>query len=931
MSTISRLPESTTRLLGSPIVIATPAILIKELLENSIDAKATSIEVVVSANTVKRIEIRDNGTGIHPDDFDALGRRGHTSKLRNFEELRTHFGKVLGFRGEALASANSLAHVTITTKVASEPVATILHIMPGVGGVSQQHPTSAPVGTTVSIADLFGQLPVREQVAIKDSAKTIDSIRDLLRSYAMARPYLRLSFKVLQSAKQSWSYSPKPNASVREAAVQLFGAELTNHCLEKSYEIGGLLDGSDSAKGHQILPPNGHYVFETFVLKPGADPSKVPKQRYFSVDGRPVTARRGTMKRLLGIYVDHISAAFQRHSSATKLKDCFLRLNIKCPPGSYDANIEPSKDDVLFSDEHIVLNGFKGICDAVYEPSAVEDGKPQLESKSNFSSDIGRNLGGQASLSLKPRLKSEPQDVKSTDPSLHATESISQPQLTTQVQQQPSIATRQLPAIRLRTTDLTDLPEPSPVLPGFTQTSVPDLSTQVEYSSEGASFPKNVPTSIGHNQWKVDMSTDCNEHSHYRPRGKCLPPVQATLSSRQTPDVVEYSAPRDVNPWVIAKMNAPNHKVGKRAVKKPFYQETQERSPLPTFEPSTTPEPPILRHPEAAPRDLDVLPSQRYSQDNNHRPRPWVPGGAYRSPISSPLDKAPWKASGSSPMPTTLKPRHHRNYPPWSPPSSVGKTGIRDELPGNTDQPAQGGMKQTTISSIDTRDNGRKRRLQENGGESTQQELGDEGRLRENDHRHMFTSARRNPNHQTSQPKSALQSQRPPHHSCVNPEVRQDHPYAHAQNEGCSSKVKEPIQTTLPSDDPRAYLLRRQKSIAAEEREARPRKLRRLKSSLLPLENVPKLDQIHFLVLVEVVDVEILRTSVSQGALYGKYVEIGSAADGLEMSLPDARKVEARLRSLLRPQNDETRSGEEAELEINLCSLLKGKRTKASS
>lgn len=155
MSTISRLPESTTRLICSPLAITTPVTLVKELLDNSIDAKATSIEVIISADTVKKIEVRDNGIGIHPDDYDALGRRGHTSKLRSFEELRTHFGKTLGFRGEALASANSLAQVTVTTKIASEPVAAILHIRSDTGGILKQHPTSAPVGTTVSISGLF--------------------------------------------------------------------------------------------------------------------------------------------------------------------------------------------------------------------------------------------------------------------------------------------------------------------------------------------------------------------------------------------------------------------------------------------------------------------------------------------------------------------------------------------------------------------------------------------------------------------------------------------------------------------------------------------------------------------------------------------------------------------------------------------------------
>ncbi|OTA64701.1 hypothetical protein K449DRAFT_327384, partial [Hypoxylon sp. EC38] len=366
MSSISRLPESTTRLLGSPIVVTTPVTLVKELLDNSIDAKATSIEVIISADTVKKIEVRDNGNGIHPDDYDALGRRGHTSKLRNFDELRNYSIKTLGFRGEALSSANSLARITITTKISSEPVAAILHIQPDTGGVLKQQPTSAPVGTTVSVTDLFGRLPVREQVTIKESSRTLEKIVELIRSYAMARPRLRLSFKVWHSPKNSWFYSPKPDATVREAAIQLFGAELAAHCFEKTFEIGGISNENSSCAEHHNSSPNSQYLFEAFMLKAGSDPFKAPKQRYFSVDGRPLTVKRGTMKKLLSIYVEHIAVALRQESSTIPPRDCFIRLNIKCPSGSYDTNIEPSKDEVLFSDEETVLDGFKSFCRETY-------------------------------------------------------------------------------------------------------------------------------------------------------------------------------------------------------------------------------------------------------------------------------------------------------------------------------------------------------------------------------------------------------------------------------------------------------------------------------------------------------------------------------------------------------------------------------------
>src|SRR5882757_6662139 len=105
---ITALPEGTVHLLGSAQVLTTPTSLIKELIDNSLDAKATSVDIFLSPNTLDKLEVRDNGHGIPQEDLDALGRRGHTSKLRSFDELKSIGGVSLGFRGEALASAVQL-------------------------------------------------------------------------------------------------------------------------------------------------------------------------------------------------------------------------------------------------------------------------------------------------------------------------------------------------------------------------------------------------------------------------------------------------------------------------------------------------------------------------------------------------------------------------------------------------------------------------------------------------------------------------------------------------------------------------------------------------------------------------------------------------------------------------------------------------------
>lgn len=116
MSTMSiqALPESTTRRLGAGQALPSPAALVKGLLDNAIDARATSIEVLLSANVLDKIEVRDNGSEIAADDLGKVRKSGHTSKLTCFEELRTVGRASLGFRGEALASACTMGDVAIT-------------------------------------------------------------------------------------------------------------------------------------------------------------------------------------------------------------------------------------------------------------------------------------------------------------------------------------------------------------------------------------------------------------------------------------------------------------------------------------------------------------------------------------------------------------------------------------------------------------------------------------------------------------------------------------------------------------------------------------------------------------------------------------------------------------------------------------------------
>ncbi|GJC86914.1 DNA mismatch repair protein MutL [Colletotrichum liriopes] len=228
---ISALPQSTCRLLKSTTVVVSPLSLVKELVDNAIDANATSIEVSISANTVDKVQVRDNGHGISPEDYDAVGRRSHTSKLRTFEDLQHKGGKTLGFRGDALASINTCSKLTITTRTSEDKVATLLVLKTDVGGIADKSLVSSRVGTTVDVSDLFAGVPVRRHLTIKESKKSYGQIKDLLQTYALTRPHIRLSLKILKDNQLSWSYAPSKGAHVREAVLQVFGPELVSQCV----------------------------------------------------------------------------------------------------------------------------------------------------------------------------------------------------------------------------------------------------------------------------------------------------------------------------------------------------------------------------------------------------------------------------------------------------------------------------------------------------------------------------------------------------------------------------------------------------------------------------------------------------------------------------------------------------------------------------
>ncbi|KAM6174740.1 PMS1 protein homolog 1 isoform 1-T1 [Erethizon dorsatum] len=190
---MKQLPAATVRLLSSSQIITSVVSVVKELVENSLDAGATSIDVKLENHGFDKIEVRDNGEGIKAVDAPVMAVKYYTSKINSHEDLENL--RTYGFRGEALGSICCVAEVLITTRTAADNFST-QYILDGSGHVVSQKPSHLGQGTTVTALRLFKNLPVRKQFysTAKKCKDEIKKVQDLLISYGILKPDLRIVF-----------------------------------------------------------------------------------------------------------------------------------------------------------------------------------------------------------------------------------------------------------------------------------------------------------------------------------------------------------------------------------------------------------------------------------------------------------------------------------------------------------------------------------------------------------------------------------------------------------------------------------------------------------------------------------------------------------------------------------------------------------------
>jgi len=307
---IQLLPDHVANQIAAGEVVQRPASVVKELLENSIDAGANSIKLILKEAGKTLIQVIDNGKGMSMTDARLSFERHATSKIRSAEDLFQLHTK--GFRGEALASIAAIAHVEMKTKRENQDLGT--HIKIEGSKVTYQEMTSSPTGTSISVKNLFYNIPARRNFLKSDTVETRHIIDEFQR-VALAHP--EIAFSLHHNNNEVYRLVA---SNLRKRVVSIFGSKMNEKLVPIEEET-------------EMMTING------FVAKPEFAKKKRGEQ-FFFVNNRFVKSS----------YLNHaVVAAFENLLEHGCHPSYFLYLTV--PTKSIDINIHPTKTEIKFDDE----------------------------------------------------------------------------------------------------------------------------------------------------------------------------------------------------------------------------------------------------------------------------------------------------------------------------------------------------------------------------------------------------------------------------------------------------------------------------------------------------------------------------------------------------------------------------------------------------
>jgi DNA mismatch repair protein MutL len=338
MARIHVLPEHVANKIAAGEVVERPASVLKELLENSLDAGATRIRVQVEGGGKKLIQVTDNGCGMVRDDALLAFERHATSKIQDAEDLLNIH--TLGFRGEALPSIASVARVLLETRAPDEPAGTVVEIAGG--KILRVEEAGLPAGTSLVVRDLFFNTPARKKF-LKAESTELSHIASLVTHYALAHPDKHFE---LHSATEAMLIAA-PVASHSDRIYQIFGRETLDQLLPLAATLKldrvGIPEPPPWRRGEDYQPPvPGNMRVHGFISKP--ELQKLNRNSIFVfVNGRLIRDR----------LVQHALTEAYRNILPPAIFPVVL-LFIELPNEEVDANVHPSKTEVRFRQQSLV-------------------------------------------------------------------------------------------------------------------------------------------------------------------------------------------------------------------------------------------------------------------------------------------------------------------------------------------------------------------------------------------------------------------------------------------------------------------------------------------------------------------------------------------------------------------------------------------------
>ena len=335
MPKINVLSFAVANLIAAGEVVDRPASVIKELVENAIDAGADKITVEIQRGGIAFMRVTDNGCGMTPDDLPVSIRRHATSKIKEAEDLDSIM--TLGFRGEALAAISAVSRIRILTRTADAEMGNLLEAEGGnILRVSEQ---GCAKGTTVIVEELFANVPARRKFLKKDSAETM-AVSAMVERVALSRPDIAFSF----IADGSRRFDTAGDGKLEHVIHALFGRDFARRMIAAEATVGGITVSGFIGRSDNVKT-NRNY------------------QNFF-INGRYVKSKTATAA---------IEQAYTSYIAPERFPVCVL--NIQLNPGAVDVNVHPAKLEVKFSNEKLV---FEAVYGAVRGALSRDDSRPEL-------------------------------------------------------------------------------------------------------------------------------------------------------------------------------------------------------------------------------------------------------------------------------------------------------------------------------------------------------------------------------------------------------------------------------------------------------------------------------------------------------------------------------------------------------------------------